>query len=172
MMGTWTTIRHGFLRTLEILLMLMVAVLTLTVLWGVFTRFVLGHQVEYTDELARVLLVWVSMIGGALAFGEKAHLGVDYFVNKMHPEARKTLALIVQVVILLLAVIVFLAGGWNLAMGQMAQQLPTMPWMSRGMVYMAVPVGGLFIVLFAVENMVSIIQTPAAEIGALTKSEG
>ncbi len=172
MMGAWKTIRHGFLRSLEILLMLMVVVLTLTVLWGVFTRFVLGHQAEYTDELARVLLVWVSMIGGALAFGEKAHLGVDYFVTKMHPEARKTLALIVQVIILLLAVIVFVVGGWNMAVGQMGQQLPTMPWMSRGMVYMAVPLGGIFIILFAIETMLSIIQTPAENLGALTKSEG
>ncbi|MDD4102924.1 MAG: TRAP transporter small permease [Kiritimatiellae bacterium] len=171
-MDTWRVVRHGFLRSLEILLMLMVAVLTLTVLWGVFTRFVLGHQAEYTDELARVLLIWISMIGGALAFGEKAHLGVDYFVIKMDPEARKTLAIIVQVIILLLAVIVFMIGGWTLAMGQMAQKLPTMPWMTRGMVYLSIPLAGVFILLFAVESMITLIQTPADKIGALTKSEG
>lgn len=170
-MDTWTIVRRGFLRSLEILLTLMVAVLTLTVLWGVFTRFVLGHQAEYTDELARVLLIWVSMVGGALAFGEKAHLGVDYFVNKIDPEARKTLAIFVQVIILLLAVIVFVIGGWTMAMGQMGQQMPTMPWMTRGMVYLSIPLGGIFIMLFAVENMVSLIQTPADKIGALTKSE-
>jgi len=171
-MDAWRVIRHGFLRALEILLMVMVAVLTLTVLWGVFTRFVLGYQAEYTDELARVLLIWVSMIGGALAFGEKAHLGVDYFVNKMDPEARKTLALFVQVIILLLAVVVFMIGGWTLAMGQMGQKLPTMPWMTRGMVYLSIPLGGVFILLFAVENMITLIQTPADKIGSLTKSEG
>jgi TRAP-type mannitol/chloroaromatic compound transport system permease small subunit len=66
-----------------------VAVLTMTVLWGVFTRFCLGKQAEYTDELARVLLVLVSMVGAALAFGEKAHLGVDYFVSKLHPKPGK-----------------------------------------------------------------------------------
>lgn len=164
------TIKRGFIRTLEVLLMLMVAVLTLTVLWGVFTRFCLGSQAEYTDELARVLLVWVSMVGAALAFGEKAHLGVDFFVNMLHPEARKTLSMLVQVVTVVLAVAVFVIGGWGLAMGQMGQQLPTLP-ISRGMVYLSIPLGGVLICLFALENLAEIIKTPAALLGAQTKSE-
>ncbi len=164
------TIKRGFIKTLEVLLMLMVAVLTLTVLWGVFTRFCLGSQAEYTDELARVLLVWVSMVGAALAFGEKAHLGVDYFVNMLHPEARKTLSMLVQVVTVVLAVAVFVIGGWGLAMGQMGQQLPTLP-ISRGMVYLSIPLGGVLICLFALENLAEIIKTPAGLLGAQTKSE-
>ena len=169
-MDAWQRVRKGFIRSLEVLLMVMVAVLTLTVLWGVFTRFALGRQAEYTDELARMLLVWVSMIGAALAFGEKAHLGVDFFVNKLHPEARKTLSVLVQVVTIVLAVVVFIIGGWGLAMGQTGQQLPTLP-ISRGMVYMAVPLAGVFMLLFALENLVSIIKTPADRLGAQTKSE-
>lgn len=166
------SVRKVFVRSLEVLLMGMVALLTLTVLWGVFTRFCLGRQAEFTDELARVLLVWTSMIGAALAFGEKAHLGVDFFVAKLHPEARKTLSMIVQVVTMILAFVVFIAGGWDLAVGQLKQQLPTMPWMSRGMVYFAIPLGGVFILLFAIENLIGIVRTPADQLGAQTKSEG
>ena len=169
-MGAWPGVRKGFIRALEVLLMAMVAVLTLTVLWGVFTRFCLGRQAEYTDELARLLLVWVSMVGAALAFGEKAHLGVDFFVNKLHPEARKTLSMLVQVVTVVLAVAVFVIGGWGLAMGQMGQQLPTLP-ISRGMVYLSIPLGGVLICLFALENLAEIIKTPAGLLGAQTKSE-
>ena len=170
MFGLLLKIRLGFIKTLEVLVMVMVAALTLTVLWGVFTRFCLGNQAEYTDELARVLLVWVSMVGAALAFGEKAHLGVDFFVNKLHPEARKTLSLLVQVVVVVLSVEVFVIGGWGLAMGQMGQQLPTLP-ISRGMVYFALPLGGVLICLFALENLVEIFKTPAELLGAQTKSE-
>ncbi len=163
-------IKMGFVKLLEGLLMAMVAVLTLTVLWGVFTRFCLGKQAAYTDELARVLLVWVSMVGAALAFGVKAHLGVDFFVNRLHPEARKTLSMLVQVVTAVLAVVVFVVGGWGLAMGQMGQQLPTLP-ISRGLVYISIPLGGVLICLFALENLVEIFKTPAELLGAQTKSE-
>lgn len=163
-------IKMGFIKSLEVLLMVMVAVLTLTVLWGVFTRFCLGSQAAYTDELARILLVWVSMVGAALAFGVKAHLGVDFFVNKLHPEARKTLSMLVQVVTVALALFVFIIGGWGLAMGQMGQQLPTLP-ISRGMVYISIPLGGVLICLFALENLVEIFKTPAELLSAQTKSE-
>lgn len=171
MNGLWQKIRDGFVRTLEILLMVLVAVMTLTVLWGVFTRFCLGRQAHYTDELARVLLVWISMIGSALAFGAKAHLGVDYFVSKLHPEARKTVSVVVQLVILALALIVFIVGGWGLAMGQMGQQLPALP-IKRGLVYISMPIAGVLIILFALENIVEIIRTPAEKLGAQTKLEG
>lgn len=164
-------IKMGFIKSLEVLLMVMVAVLTLTVLWGVFTRFCLGSQAAYTDELARVLLVWVSMVGAALAFGVKAHLGVDFFVNMLHPEARKTLSMLVQVVTAALAGVVFVIGGWGLAMSQMGQQLPTLP-ISRGLVYISIPLGGVLICLFAVENLVEIFKTPAESLGAQTKAEG
>jgi len=171
MSGLWQKVRNGFVRTLEILLIVLVAVMTLTVLWGVFTRFCLGRQAHYTDELARVLLVWISMIGSALAFGAKAHLGVDYFVSKLHPEARKTVSVVVQLVILALALIVFIVGGWGLAMGQMGQQLPALP-IKRGLVYISMPIAGVLIILFAMENIVEIIRTPAEKLGAQTKSEG
>ncbi|HRR33777.1 MAG TPA: TRAP transporter small permease [Kiritimatiellia bacterium] len=164
--------RHGLVRALEVLIIAMVALLTLTVLWGVFTRFVMGRQAEYTDELARLLLVWVSMIGAALAFGEKAHLGVDFFVNHLHPEARKTLSVAVQVIIVALAFTVFIAGGWSLAMAQMGQELPTLRPLTRGMVYLSLPVAGGFIALFALENLVAILRTPADRLGAQTQSEG
>ena len=171
-MGALQNMRQGLVRALEVLVMSMVALLTLTVLWGVFTRFVIGHQAQYTDELARLLLVWVSMIGAALAFGEKAHLGVDFFVNHLHPEARKTLSVAVQVIIVALALTVFITGGWSLAMAQMGQELPTLRPLTRGMVYLSLPVAGGFIALFALENLVAILKTPADRLGAQTQSEG
>ncbi len=172
MMHAWLALRRFLIKALEISVMFMVALLTLTVLWGVFTRFCIGKQAPYTDELARVLLVWVSMIGAALAFGEKAHLGVDFFVNKLDAGARKTLSILVQLVVMTLATVALIAGGWGLAMGQMSQQLPTMPWMSRGMVYLCIPLGGCFMLLFALENLIEIFKTPAEQLGAQTKSEG
>ena len=171
MRATLQKTRKGFIKTLEVLVITIVVALTLTVLLGVFTRFVMGRQAEFTDELARVLLIWVSMLGAALAFGEKAHLGVDFFVGKLDPGARKTLGVLVQTIIAILAITVFIHGGWALALSQMEQRLPTMP-ISRGMVYLSIPLGGVLILLFAIENLIGIIKTPADQLGAQTQSEG
>ena len=74
-------IKARLTRMLEILLIIAVALLVLDVVWGVFSRYIMGEQTKWTEELARFLLVWVSLLGGAVAFGTKGHLGVDYFVG-------------------------------------------------------------------------------------------
>ncbi|MCL1920530.1 MAG: TRAP transporter small permease [Kiritimatiellaeota bacterium] len=170
-MGVYRLVRGGAIRLLEWALVAMVVAITLNVLWGIVTRTFWGQAI-YTDELARVLLVWISMLGGALAFERKAHLGVDFFVSKMHPDARKALAILVQCVTAVFAAVVLVVGGTALAQGQWAQRLPTMPWLTKGGVYAAIPIAGFFILLFSLENLAAIIRTPAERVGAQTQSEG
>jgi TRAP-type C4-dicarboxylate transport system permease small subunit len=171
-MGALNSARHAIVRVFEAMVIVLVVLLTLTVLLGVFTRFVLGHQAEFTDELARLILIWVSFIGGALAFERKAHLGVDFFVGKLDPAAAKWVAVIVQALIIALALSVLVVGGYSLAAGQMHQTLPTLSFLTRGMVYLALPVSGIFIILFSLENMVDTLKNPAAPEGEAKESEG
>lgn len=177
-MSVINSARKAIVKVFEVLVVVLVAVLTLVVLWGVFTRYMtklipaIGGQAEYTEELARLLLIWVSTFGAALAFERKAHLGVDFFVGKLHPDAAKIVAVIVQLLVIALAVIVFIIGGGKLAAAQMEQQLATMSFMTRGFVYLAFPVSGLFITLFSLENMLNIIKVPAVAEDALTEVEG
>ncbi|MDD2599781.1 MAG: TRAP transporter small permease subunit [Kiritimatiellae bacterium] len=178
MINVLKSLRNMSVKMLEILVVVLVVGLTLTVLWGVLTRYLskmmpfIGGQAEYTDELARLLLIWVSTFGAALAFDRKAHLGVDYFVGKMHPEAARIMAVVVQLIIIALVVVVFLIGGGALAREQMPQILPTISFMTRGMVYMALPLSGLFIVLFTIENLVEVLQQPSDSLNTEAESEG
>lgn len=141
-------------RLLETVLIIAVSILVLDVLWGVFTRYALGEQAKWSEELARFLLVWVSLLGGAVAFGEKAHLGVDYFVGKFDPSARKFTAVFGQLVILVFAISIFIYGGIRVVNNalEMAQTTPALGW-KMGHVYMAVPIAGFFIILFTIEQM-------------------
>ena len=61
------------------------AVLVLDILWGVATRYLLGQQAHWTEELARVLLVWLAMLGAALAYMERSHLGIDALTRLLDP---------------------------------------------------------------------------------------
>ncbi|MFO7936760.1 MAG: TRAP transporter small permease [Kiritimatiellia bacterium] len=178
-MGALNFIRGTLVRFFEILVSVLVALLTIVVLWGVFTRYMtklmpaVGGQAEYTEELARLLLIWVSTFGAALAFERKSHLGVDFFMGKLHPEAARIVAVVVQVLIVVFAVTVFIIGGSKLTYAQMGQKLATMDFMTRGFVYMAFPLSGVFITLFSLENMLNIIRFPAVEEkDAVTEGEG
>lgn len=154
-------------RFLETILIIAVALLVFDVVWGVFTRYAMGQQANWTEELARFLLVWVTLLGGAVAFGTKGHLGVDYFVGKFHADARKSMAVVGHLIVLFFAVAIFLYGGSRVVNDAltMEQMTPALGW-KMGYVYLALPISGVFMVLYTIENLLETIATPANEMGA------
>lgn len=144
--------RMALCRLLEIALILAVLILVVDVLWGVFTRYAMGEQAKWSEELARFLLIWISLLGGAVAFGEKAHLGVDYFVGLMDPRVQKFLAVFGQIVVLIFAGTIFIYGGYRVVVDNLDQRTPALLW-KMGHVYLALPIAGVFILFFTLEQM-------------------
>ncbi len=149
-------------RTLELLIVVAKALLVADVVWGVFTRYAWGQQAKWSEELARFLLVWVALLGGAVAFGAKAHLGVDYFVNRLHPAARKLTAVVAHLVVLFFAAEVLLHGGAQVVSEalNLEQTTPALGW-KMGYVYLALPISGLFVILYTMENLVETLWQPS-----------
>lgn len=150
--GWW----NGVVRGIEWLTIALFGLLTLDVLWGVVSRYVLGSQSRWTEELAVYLLVWVSLLGATLMFRERGHLGVDYFVNKLDPSARRLAAVIAELAIIIFAGFALVYGGAMLVSETLrsGQLTPAMGW-RIGYLYSVVPLSGLFIVAFSIEHLVS-----------------
>lgn len=158
------TIRDILVKVLEWFLIASFAVLTLDVLWGVFTRYVTGSQAVWTEELAVNLLIWVSLLGAALTYEEKGHLGVDYFVGKLHPDARRYGAVFVELVVLFFAGFGLVFGGWKLVSETLSagQVLPALGW-KKGYVYSAAPLAGVFFIIFSVEHLLEILSQKSGD---------
>ena len=145
-----------FLRTvLGSLCATLLAVLLLAVLWGVVSRYLLGGQARWTEESARMLLVWLTFAGAALAFGHRAHLGLDALVMRFDPAVRRFSAGLAQVLVLIFAGYLLVYGGGRLcletfALGQMLITLPV----AKGWIYLSVPFAGICIAAFAIEEMI------------------
>lgn len=129
-------------------------ILVLNVLWQVASRFILGHPSSFTDELAGYLLIWVGLLGAAYATGQKQHLAIDLISNKLSIQNQKRLQTFINILIFVFAVVVLLIGGANLVyitfhLNQIssALQIPV------GYVYLAIPVSGLFIIYYAINDI-------------------
>ena len=59
---------------LEWALILLMATMVINVLWQVFTRFIIGNPSQYTEELARYLLIWLGLFGASYSSSRGAHL--------------------------------------------------------------------------------------------------
>lgn len=137
-------------KTLEVVVMICMGVLVLDVLWQVFTRKVLNDPSQWTEELAIFLLIWVAMLGAAVALSLGSHLGIDYFVSKLSKGKRAVTEILVFALILAFAVYVMLYGGYDLVKStfELGQTSPVFK-VKMGYVYLAVPVSGFFMVIYS-----------------------
>ena len=165
--------KKALVAALEFLLVVAVAALVVDVVWGVFSRYALGAQTKWTEELARFLLVWVAMLGSAVAFGRKAHLGVDYLVEKFEPAVRKWATALAHVVVLVFAIVIFVYGGSVVVKDalQLEQMTPALGW-KMGYVYSVLPLSGFFMVLFALDNLVESLRGAAGTVGEASSEAG
>jgi TRAP-type C4-dicarboxylate transport system permease small subunit len=157
-------IKNALVRLLEWIVIIVVAALVLDVLWGVFSRFVLRWPSRWTEEVATILLIWVSLLGAAVAFGRNEHLGIDYLVKKFDPSARRLMAIVVQLdrrgVRRRGAGLRRLRAGQRDAASRPGHLGAGHP---AGHVYLAVPISGAFILLFCLERIVELILGRAGD---------
>lgn len=122
----------------------------LTVLWQVISRYLLAAPSSFTDELVRYLLVWIGLLGGAQAAGQRLHLAIDLLPRKLTPGNRHRLAAGVQLLIAAFALTVLVAGGGSLVrltleLGQRSAALG----IPLGWVYVVLPLSGLITTFYA-----------------------
>lgn len=141
-------------KVLEHILVALMAINTLDVLWGVFTRYVMGAQASWSEELARFLLIWIGILGAAWASGKNMHLAIDLFPSSLDPVRRRKLYKYIDVLIIIFAFFVMVVGGSRLVyvtfiLGQVsaALQLP-LAW-----VYIVLPISGLLVIYYKADDL-------------------
>jgi TRAP-type C4-dicarboxylate transport system permease small subunit len=130
----------------------LLVVMTLLVLYQVFTRYVLGSPAAFTEELVRYALIWTSMISAAYAFLHRKHMSLVVLRDRFSPAVRRTLVLGSDVLVLVFAVIVLVIGGTMLALSS-AADYSALLGISRGLVYAIGPVAGLAIAFAQLLNI-------------------
>ena len=130
-------------------------VLVLDVLWGVLTRYAFGHQAPWTEELARLLLVWLSMLGTALAYAHRSHLGVDVLLLALAPPARLLAYTTIHLLVFAFAAGVMTWGGGTLFLERMdaGQVMSALP-MRKAWLYLSIPFSGLLMSVFAADALI------------------
>ncbi|WP_280548018.1 MULTISPECIES: TRAP transporter small permease subunit [unclassified Halomonas] len=102
-------LRSGFEWLLEVITMLLVVSLTVVVLLGVTFRFA-GNSLGWYDEVAAVMLAWVTYYGAALAALKRAHISVPGLVYSRPRAVRVTLVVIGEAIIITFFVMLAVYG--------------------------------------------------------------
>lgn len=71
---------------------------------GVFTRYVLGNPLVWSDELATFVFLWLAMLGAVVAYRRGEHISLSVLVRRSPPRMRQVLETIASVVAVIVAV--------------------------------------------------------------------
>lgn len=81
-MSAFARVRRAFERLLEGIVIALMVILSVEVLLGVLFRSI-GHSLAWYDEVASILLAWLTYYGAALAALKRAHIGFPGLVRAM-----------------------------------------------------------------------------------------
>lgn len=138
---------------LDLMLGSVLAAMAGLVFVNVFCRFVLKFSLSWADELAMVLLVWLTFLGAGAAMRDRMHYAFDYLVRALPARGRRAVKvgghlLCLAMTLLLLhwsGRVVFLITDWVMP----ATGMP------RSWVYAACPVGCAFLLLYQGRNLLA-----------------
>lgn len=150
-------LRQTIDKVIEIALIAIMSILVIDVLWQVFSRYILTSPSSFTDELAGYLLIWIGLLGAAYVAGKNEHLAIDLLLQKMHGAKRRRLQILINAIVGLFALFVMVVGGvwlvytrFYLGVRSAALELPL------GYVYLIVPVSGILIIYYAIDNSMNL----------------
>lgn len=150
------TTRKWLDRALERILVNLLFILVLTVLWQVFSRYVLQSPSTATDEIARFLLIWTTLLGAAWVVGQRGHLAIDLLTEKLQPNNGRRMHLFISMLIIAFSFSVLCLGGINLVrITLLLEQTSTVLQVPMGYVYCVLPLSGLVMVIYSLCDCVN-----------------
>jgi TRAP-type C4-dicarboxylate transport system permease small subunit len=120
--------------------------------WAVFTRYVLNSAASWPEPLAVLLTILLTFIGAAAGYRLNLHVNVSYFADKLPEPLRVLLDLVVQLLMALIATFMIVWGA-RLVEVTWHNSIADFPFLSVGVTYLPIPVGGACLLLFIIERI-------------------
>lgn len=124
---------------------------TVVLLTGVIYRYALHDPLVWSDELASILFIWLSMLGAVLALDRGEHMRLTAIINQCSEKGRIWLETVAALVVCIFVLMVI-----HPAVDHAVEQMPiTTPALEipDGLRAAALPVGAILMLLAAVSRM-------------------
>jgi TRAP-type transport system small permease protein len=146
--------RRGFELALEWIVIVLMVALAVEVTAGVIFRYS-GYSLVWYDEVATILLAWVTYYGAALAALKRAHIGVPELIQKLPPALRVKATLFAEFwVFAFFAILAWV--GYSILDILATDSLVTLPGVSVAWAQSVIPVSS---VLFIIAEALALPET-------------
>lgn len=147
---TLSSIKNRIDFILKWAVIIIMAAMTINVLWQVMSRFILSEPSSFTEELARYMLVWLGILGASYVAGQKMHLAVDLLATKLSLKYKSILEILIQFFVFVFALFVMVIGGLRLVSITLTlNQISAALQIKLGFVYIVLPISGLIMMFYS-----------------------
>ena len=137
--------RRGYERALEWLVIALMTALAVEVTIGVVYR-TTGQSLVWYDEVASILLAWLTFYGSALAAAKRGHISCPELVAMMPPAPRTAITIAVEVLVIgFYAMIGWI--GWRVLEVLATDHLVSLPEVSVMYVQSVIPISAALIIV-------------------------
>lgn len=126
------------------------------VAWQVFGRYVLNQSPTWTENLALVLILYVTLVGAAVGVRESGHIGLESVIVLLPERLRLAPQIAIHAIVSAFAA-AMVYNGWLLGTSVMAYRIPNLG-LSEGARYVPLAVSGVLIILFSIEQVIALLR--------------
>jgi len=127
----------------------MFIVIFVVVMAQIFYRYFLRSPLVWSEEFARAVFIWVSMMGWVLATRNGSHIRITFIEEKLPPKLKAFTILLFRIVTIGFLGTVFWLGS-IMTYRTMGRTLITVPEIPIAMLYLSLPVSALFGIFYTV----------------------
>lgn len=102
----------GYFRLLRAITILCLIGMVVLVFGNVVLRYAFDSGITVSEEVARLLFVYMTFCGATIAMRNREHLGTDMLVSRLSPRGRRICFVLAQI-LMLGATALFLRGSWQ-----------------------------------------------------------
>lgn len=138
----------------EIITVPLMAALLVVLTWQIGTRWLLNDPSLWSEELARVLFMYMSLIGCAIAIKRGTHVNITFFSDKLPQTLRYSIVIALELAVLV-SIFAIIYLGYQHVQRTAFFELITLGVSSAWMNY-SLPLGGVFMVIRQIEKLIAI----------------
>jgi TRAP-type transport system small permease protein len=161
---TLARVRAAYEKFLEAVVVLLMAALAIEVTVGVIFR-TSGYSLVWYDEIASILLAWLTFYGSALAAVKRAHIGCPEVIAMMSPRVRFVFRVIAEVlVIAFFALIAWV--GYSVLDVLATDSLVSLPDIPVNYIQSVLPISAVLIILAEILTLPAVLAQASTGGGA------
>ena len=122
----------------------------------VIFRYFIGNSLDWIEEVSRILLIWLTYIGAAVALKRKGHIAVDAFLG-LFPESFRRVADIVTSILVVAFSAFLCVQGVTFALLSEHTTFPALQ-VPVSWQYLGLPVGCFLMVIYGCVHLVSSVR--------------